>query len=387
MEQKDSSGPLLEHFEHSSLVFRIQKCLPRLHVGTIYLRQAFYARRDKQQGLARRLLVVSGLMFSVIATGACGYWIIEGWGFIDSLYMSVITVTTVGFEEVQPLSSAGRAFTAILILLGVGGITYSFGTITNYLIAGELRGYLGARRMKRLISSLKDHYIVCGFGRMGQEVCRELQREGRAFIVVDQNEESIEKAREKGYIALSGDPGLDETLRECGIESAVGLTAVSDDDAKNLMVVISARGLKRRLAIVARVSGEDAPEKFLRAGAGSVFLPYLTGGRRVAQMLVRPAVVGFIEDVLHDRSSTGMLIENFTVVEGSRLEGRTLVEARIREETGAYVVGLQRETGIVADLGPRTVLQAGDTVIAIGRRDQLDLLGQSLWKGESDNKC
>jgi len=347
-------------------------------VVTKHLRLSSYAGRDKKAGLAQRILVVLGLLSLTITAGAAGYWVIEGWGIVDSLYMSVITVTTVGFEEVQPLSPEGRAFTAILILLGVGGITYSFGTITNYLIAGELRGYLGARRMKRLISSMSNHHIVCGFGRMGQEVCKELQREGRAFIVVDPNEQSIESARQKGYTALNGDPGLDETLRECRIEKAVGLAAVSDDDAKNLMVVISARGLKDNLAVVARVSEEDAPEKFLRAGADRVFLPYLTGGRRVAQMLVRPAVVGFIEDVLHDESSTGMLIENFIVEEGSGLEGRSLAEAGIREKTGAYVVGLQGKTGIVADLGPRSILEAGDTVIAIGKRKQLDLLGRLL---------
>jgi len=228
--------------------------------------------------------------------------------------------------------------------------------------------------MKRLISSMGGHYLICGFGRMGQEVCKELKREGRSFIVVDENEESIEKAWKLGYTALRADPGLDQTLRDCNIEKAVGLAAASDNDAKNLLVVISARGLKKDLAIVARVSEEDAPEKFLRAGAGSVFLPYLTGGRRVAQMLVRPAVVGFIENVLHDESSTGMLMENFTVEQGSGLEGKTLAETRIREQTGAYVVGLQRETGIVADLDPGTVLEAGDTVIAIGKRAQLDAL-------------
>jgi len=347
-------------------------------VAIPHAQQLDYLKRTGQAGLARRLRVVAGLLLFIVSTGAVGYWLIEGWGFVDSLYMSVITVTTVGFEEVQPLSTTGRAFTSILILLGVGGFTYSFGTITNYLIAGELRSYLGARRMKRLISSMSGHYIVCGFGRMGQEVCKELRREGRSFIVVDQNVQSIENAREEGYTALEGDPGLDHTLRECSIDKAVGLAAVSDDDAKNLMVVISARGLKEDIEVVARVSGEDAPEKFIRAGAGSVFLPYLTGGRRVAQMLVRPAVVGFIEDVLYNESSRGILMENFTVKKGSELEGKTLAEAGIRQKTGTYVVGLQRETGIVADLDPQTVLQTGDTVIALGKRDQLDILSRSL---------
>ena len=233
--------------------------------------------------------------------------------------------------------------------------------------------------MKRIITSMKNHVLVCGYGRMGHEVCRELQREGRDFVVLDEKEDSIRLAREEGYAAFLGDPGWDESLKECGIDRAAGLAATSDDDAKNLMVVLSARGLNPTLPIVARVSHEDGPEKFIRAGANNVFLPYRTGGRSMAQMILRPEVVAFIEDVLHDKSAIGLMIENLDLQSGSELEGCTLADAGIRERTGVYVLGIKRPgVGTLPDLKPSTNLKAGDTLIVIGKKEQLDGLEQLL---------
>jgi len=331
--------------------------------------------------LRQRLFLIGLIFVSIMTAGTLGYSVIEGWSLGDALYMSVITVTTVGFSEVRPLSGAGRAFTVCLILLGVAGMTFAFGAISNYLVAGEIRGFLGERRVKRLIAAMKNHVLVCGYGRMAREVCRELEREDRAFVVVDEKEESVRHARERGYPAFHGDPGTDDVLRECGIERADSLAATSDDDAKNLMVVITARGLNRDLPIVARVSAEDAPEKFIRAGANSVFLPYRTGGRRMAQMLLRPEVVGFIEDVLHE-SSVGLSIENLTVGSGSLLDGKTLVEAAIREKTGVYVLGIKRPgVGTLVDFRPSTALLAGDKLIVIGKKDQLDAIEKLVRPG------
>lgn len=331
--------------------------------------------------LRQRLFFIGLIFISIMTAGTLGYSVIEGWSLGDALYMSVITVTTVGFSEVRPLSGVGRAFTVCLILLGVAGMTFAFGAISNYLVAGEIRGFLGERRVKRLIASMKNHVLVCGYGRMAREVCRELEREDRAFVVIDEKEESVRHARERGYPAFHGDPGTDDVLRECGIERANSLAATSDDDAKNLMVVITARGLNRDLPIVARVSAEDAPEKFIRAGANSVFLPYRTGGRRMAQMLLRPEVVGFIEDVLHE-SSVGLSIENLTVGSGSPLDGKTLVEAAIREKTGVYVLGIKRPgVGTLVDFRPSTALLAGDKLIVIGKKDQLDAIEKLVRPG------
>jgi len=334
-------------------------------------------------GLGKRLLYILLAFTSTLVAGALGYRFIEGWTFFEGLYMSVISITTVGFTEVRPLSPEGRIFTSILIMVGVAVITFSFGAITRYFVAGEIRGLLGERKMRRIIQSMHDHILVCGFGRMGYELCRSLQKEGKAFIVVDPNENSIRHAQDEGYIAYCGDPGKDETLRECRIDRAAGLAAVSDDDGQNLMVVLSARTLKPDLTIVARVSADDGPGKFLRAGANNVFLPYQTGGQRLAQLLVRPKVIGFLEQILFADSPLKIQMDNFRVGEGCEIEGSNLREARIRERTGVYIVGLvPAGTGAPTDLEPSTVLNAGDTVIALGKREQLDCLARMLKSPE-----
>lgn len=191
--------------------------------------------------LERRLLNI-GLIFAlIIAVGGFGYELIEGWPWQDAFYMAIITVTTVGFGEIRPLTQNGRLFTAVLILLGVGGITYSFSALTNYVIAGELRGVLEKRSMARRIKLLQGHYIVCGFGRVGHQVCAELKREGRSVVVVDANEDSVGRARAQGYPVVMGNAGNDQILQEAGIDQAAGLVAAVDSDAANLLVVLSAR--------------------------------------------------------------------------------------------------------------------------------------------------
>ncbi len=238
--------------------------------------------------------------------------------------------------------------------------------------------------MKREILSLRTHYLVCGFGRMGYEVSKELARQHLPFVVVDELEESIERAQEFGFMALRADPGLDETLVECGIEHAKGLAAVSDDDRKNLMVVVTARLLNPTLTIVARASAEDVPEKFFRVGADSVYLPYRTGGRRIAQTLLRPAVVNFCDEVLAGRASRSNTIEALRLEKGSILEGATIGASGIRENTGVQVVAIKRQTGeLEADLGPLTQFRAGDTVIVLGGLDGLTKLADLMLNRES----
>jgi voltage-gated potassium channel len=214
---------------------------------------------------------------------------------------------------------------------------------------------------------------------MGHEICEELQRQGKAFVVVDSAVESLERARKAGYVTIHGDPGLDATLIEGGIERARGLAAVSDDDARNIMVVISAQGLNPKLTIVARASAEDVPEKFFRAGADSVFLPYRTGGQRIAQTLLRPAVVSFLEEMQYDEVKAGSLIEAVRVEKGSILDGNTLAGAKIREQAGFSVLGIiHPESGIEPDLGPSSLIRAGDTLIVLGKADRFEALEQLL---------
>jgi voltage-gated potassium channel len=333
--------------------------------------------------LKRRLIDI-GIVFGLIITlGSIGYWLIEGWSWLDAFYMSIITVTTVGFGEIHPLTPAGRLFTAVLIVLGVAGITYAFSALTNYVIAGELGGILEKRRMARRVNLLREHYIVCGFGRVGHQVCDELKRERKPLVVVDANTPSVERARSQGYPVVIGDAGEDQVLQEAGIERAQGLVAAVDSDAANLLVVLSARALNPDLYIVARANFEDTEAKMLRAGANRVISPYSLGGRRMAQMLVRPDVVDFLDVVMHDESLQ-LLLEDLTVGHGCTLDQCSIGQARIRSETGANILGLKRkEGGIVIAPEASTVLYPGDVLITLGTREQLEALAELVYASQS----
>jgi voltage-gated potassium channel len=333
--------------------------------------------------LERRLLNVGLIFGSIIIIGGIGYKLVEGWSWIDAFYMAIITVTTVGFGEIHPLTPAGRLFTAILILLGVGGITYTFSALTYYVIAGELQGVLERRRMARQIKSMRGHFIVCGFGRVGHQVCAELKREKQPLVVVDTDEPSIEQARAQGYLVVMGNAGNDQVLHDAGIEQATGLVAAVDSDAANLLVVLSARALNPDLYIVARANLEDTEAKMLQAGANRVISPYSLGGRRIAQMFIRPDVVDFLDVVMHDETLE-LLLEDLTVGYGCTLDQCSIGEARIRKETGANILGLKRkEGGIIISPEASTVLYAGDVLIALGTRQQLEALADLVFVAPS----
>jgi voltage-gated potassium channel len=324
--------------------------------------------------LKRRLIGIGLVFGTIILVGGMGYRLIEGWSWVDAIYMSIITVTTVGFGEVYPLSPVGRLFTTMLIVLGVAGITYAFSALTNYVIAGELGGILERRRMARRVNLIREHYIVCGFGRVGHQVCIELKREGQPLVVVDDNPPSVERAESQGYPVVVGDAGDDQILQEAGIDRAVGLVAAVDSDATNLMVVLSARALNPDLYIVARASLQDTEAKMVRAGADRVISPYSLGGRRLALMLIRPDVVDFLDVVMHDETLE-LLLEDLTVGEGCTLDQCSVGDARIRKVTGANILGLKRkEGGIVISPEASTVIQHGDVLIALGTRGQLETL-------------
>jgi voltage-gated potassium channel len=325
--------------------------------------------------LERRLLRIVLTFAVIIAFGGVGYAVIEGWSLLDAFYMAVITVTTVGFAEVYPLSRMGKLFTLVLILLGVGGITYAFSALTNYVIAGELGGFLEARRMKQRLAALKDHYVVCGFGRVGQQVCDELVREGRALVVIDDRQDARLRATERGFPVVYGNAGNDQILLEAGIERARGLVAAAGDDAENVLIALSARALNPSLQIVARANAGDTEAKLFRAGANRVILPHRLGGRRMAQIFLRPDVVDFLDFVMHDESLQ-LFLENMTVRSGCPLDGRTVGEARIRETVGANILGIKRGDGIIVSPELSTRLAPDDVLVALGTREQLAALAR-----------
>lgn len=322
-------------------------------------------------GIVRRLVNPLLMLASVVLVGTFGYTLIEGQRPLDALYMSVITITTVGFQEVQPLDEAGKLFTIFLILFGVGSFTYLATTVANYFVAGEIMGLLEQRKMQKQIAQLNEHFIVCGYGRMGVQVAREFRREHTPLLVIEKNEETARKAIDDGFLAIAGDAENDNVLREAGVERARGLAAVLDADADNLMVTLSARAMNEKLFIVTRINAEINESKLMAAGANRVLFPHGLGGRRIAQMAIRPNVTEFLEVVMHDEELE-LWLEETTVGIESKLDGCAIGDAHIRRSTGANVVALRQRTGrLLTAPTPDTKLQAGDIIVALGTRAAL----------------
>jgi voltage-gated potassium channel len=324
-----------------------------------------------EDGILRRLTKPVLVFALVLLVGALGYTYLEGIPPLDALYMAVITVTTVGFREVRELDATGKVFTIFLILFGVAGATYFATTVADYLIAGEVKGFLERRKMQNKIEQLSGHFIVCGFGRMGEQVARELRREHQPLVVIERSEEVVQRAVTAGYLALQGDAENDNVLRRAGVERARGLVAVLDTDAANLMVTLSTRTLNENVHIIARVNSEQNNAKLIAAGAHRVLFPHGLGGRRMAQMAIRPTVAEFLEVVMHDEELE-LWLEEITVAIASKLDGCAVYASDIRRSTGANIVAVRQRTGrLLAAPTPDTKLQAGDIIVALGTRAQL----------------
>ncbi|GAB4556585.1 MAG: potassium channel protein [Anaerolineae bacterium] len=324
--------------------------------------------------LPRPLVRVIAMFLFIALLGAVGYGFLEGWPFLDALYMTIITLSTVGFGEVRPLSPGGRLFTIALILVGVSGGVYLFSSVAEYIVAGELEGTLRRRRMEKRIQGLRDHFIVCGFGRVGQQVAAELSESGHAVVIIDSNPEAIQRAEGAGHLYVAGNAAEDEVLEAAGVARARGLVACVDSDAENVYIVLSARALRPDLIIVARANTEDSERKLRKAGATHVISPYSIAGRRMAAMLVRPNVVQFLDVVMHS-AELQLFLEEIPVSESSPLAGKTVGEANIRQQTGANVLAVKGYRGkLFRELSPDFRFAPDDILIALGTHDQLNQL-------------
>lgn len=327
-------------------------------------------------GLAilRRLQLTLLTLLIVVVTGTLGYVILEGWPVLDALYMTIITLTTVGFGEVRHLSEAGRVFTIFVILLGIGTVGYGVGNLAAFLIEGRLLLLFRERRMERDIQSLRDHIILCGYGRDGQHAANELRRSGILFVVIERDPEKTERLREEGMLVLHGDATEDETLQKAGIERAYGLITALPQDADNVYVVLTARGFNPNLTIVARASSESAERKLLRAGANRVISPDEIGGRRLASVLIRPEVVNFLDVMMHG-DDLELRLEEVEVGEGSAIAGRSIRDCRIREQTGALVIAYRpKGKPLIVNPPAETILHPGDVLIVMGKEGQIEHL-------------
>ncbi len=322
--------------------------------------------------LKKKIILAAALLVLVISFGTAGYMVIEDWTFIDSLYMTIITLASVGYKEVHVLSPAGMVFTIVLIIGGVGTVLYALNAGAKMLLEGELRQVFWRRRLEKKIRELKDHYIVCGYGRMGKIICRELHEKHMKFVVVEKMPEVI--TNDEDLLIFPGDATKDEVLRELGIERAKGLISVLPTDAENLFVVLSARVLNPKLTIVARAGEEGSEQKLLRAGADKVVSPYQIGGLRIAHTVLKPAVVDFIEFATKS-GNIDLQMEEVSIGEHSRLVGKTLDESGIGRELGIIIVAIRKPNGeMMFNPTFRSAITGGDMLIALGEISKLKVL-------------
>jgi len=330
-----------------------------------------------ESGLVRRLATAGALFFSLLASGVVGYALIEGWSFLDALYMTVTTVSTVGFREVKPLSTGGQIFTLFLIVFGVGVFFYAFTAVVQIAVEGEVGRLLGVTRMKARIGGLKNHYILCGFGRVGEEVSRELKARGTPFVIVDSNPDALERARRYSYLLVEGDATSDVTLQEAGIDRAACLLAASDSDSGNTYITLTAKALNPDVFVVARVGQPVNESKLRRAGADRVISPYLLAGRRMVLSALQPLMVDFVDTLTRGRHGEQILAE-LEVMEDSSLAAVPVRDAHSLCPS-ATILGIQKEDGrLIVTPRPDEVLTVGDRLMVFGEEKELERLNRRL---------
>ncbi|MGO9255528.1 MAG: potassium channel family protein [Bryobacteraceae bacterium] len=323
--------------------------------------------------IARRFIYLLAAVGVTLATGTVGFVLIDHYPTFDAFYMTLITMTTVGYGEVHPLSHAGRVFNSFLIAFGVTTIFIAIGAMTQTIIEREFGEAIGKRRNKRMIDKLKDHYIICGIGRVGRGAAAELHHAGVPFVVVDSNPERVERAMVAGMLAVVADATRDETLHQVGIESARGLVAALATDADNLFVLLSAKGLNPRIYVAVRAAEEGAEAKMRRAGADAVFAPYSLTGHRLAQSLLRPHVVQFLD--LTENIGMDIAIEQMRVAETSEMVAKSIQEMQLGRDIGVIVLAIRRADGrMIFNPTADAAMHAGDYLIVMGSQENLRTL-------------
>ncbi len=326
-------------------------------------------------------MFVVGLIALVLLMGTVGFTVIDDYPVFDAFYMTLITVSTVGYAEIHPLSHAGRVFNSFLIFFGVITMFIAIGAMTQSIIALELGEYFGKRRNRRMIEKLEKHFIVCGYGRVGRSAAQELKRAGVPFVVVDRESERTERAIQAGMLAVTADSTHDETLRTVGVERARGLISALATDADNLFVILSAKNLNPKLFVATRAAEEEAEQKLRQAGADALYAPYTTAGYRLAQAVLRPHVFQFF-DVATKGMGFDVDIEQVRVPEVSGFASRSLEQTRIRRDIGVIVLGIRKADGtMLFNPAAETVICAGDYLIVMGEPSNLRTLENMMSGG------
>lgn len=329
--------------------------------------------------IEKRLLGMVAMLAGIILTGTLGYHFIEGWPLFDSLYMTIITLTTVGYGETHPLSTAGRAFTLGLLVFGVSTIAYGLSNFTAFIVEGEFSELLRRRRMNAKLNELSGHYIICGGGISAQPIIDELRKTGHNFVVIEKDPERIRHLRDAGVLVLEDDVTEDSVLETAGIQRAKGLFSALHDDRDNIFVTLTARELNPKLRIVAREQGIAKQSKLKRSGADAVVNPGFIGGLRMTSEMIRPAAVGFLDAMIRDKDST-VRFEEIQVPDQCSLNGQAIQKLNKPEGDAALVLAVRARNSERFEINPHQTrkLQGGDVLVVLGSLEHLDELRKTL---------
>ncbi|ODA42846.1 potassium channel protein [Desulfosporosinus sp. BG] len=321
----------------------------------------------------RRMVSAFLALLVTLIVGTLGLMLTEHLDFAQAIYFTVETITTVGYGDIKVQSDAGHVFIIILMIGGVGVMVYFTGLMMAFLIEGQLAGVYGRRKMKRKIEQLRNHIIVCGAGRVGRQVLYRLRKEGAQCVVIEQQEDLVNEFREEGFLVIHSDATHDETLKKASIEKAKGLIAALPEDALNVFVTLTAKGLNPNIHVVARMDQLESENKLLRAGADKVISPAILGGWRMAMSILKPISMEYIETVIHDHNIEMEIVE-LKIDQGSSLVGKTLSTSGIKQQTGAMVLAILRNKEVISNPGAAEEILQGDLLIVLGLREQLHRL-------------
>jgi voltage-gated potassium channel len=329
--------------------------------------------------IRRRLIFIGVAILGTLIAGAIGFMTIAGYPAFDAFYMTLITISTVGYQELHPLTRAGRIFNSFLIAIGVSVLFFAIAMVAQTVIELELNQYFGRRRIKTMIEKLKEHYIVCGYGRVGRGAAAALRAANVPFVIIDRHEDEVEQAIRDGMLAVLADANKDDVLRDAGIMRAAGLIATLSTDADNLFLVISARTMNSSLRISARVSEVTSEDKFRRAGAEFIFAPYDITGHRMAESLIRPHVFQFLDLTTSRKMGLDVGLEQISVADKSPLASQTLGQLQLRRELGVIVLAIRKQDGKMLFNPPAEAeIVGGDCLIVMGEPDALHRLERML---------